>query len=119
MSECLKCGISTYSGMICMAPKCPSIDSTRVPIAHTEFSKEAQEESKTTSDGWSTDYYKIPEGAKELGDLIDHKDMNFNVGNIFKASYRLGEKEGTDAMYDLNKIIWFATREKQKLERSA
>lgn len=69
------------------------------------------------SNGWSTDYYKIPEGAQELQDLIEHKDMNFAVANIFKASYRLGDKLGTSAEYDLNKIIWFAQREIRRLQR--
>ena len=53
----------------------------------------------------------LPEGARELGDLIEHKNMNFNVGNIFKAAYRLGDKKGTTRIYDLEKIIWFAERE--------
>jgi hypothetical protein len=68
-------------------------------------------ESKIASDGGSTDYYKLPDGAKELLDLIEHKQMNFNVGNIFKAAYRLGEKAGNDLSYDLKKIIFFAERE--------
>lgn len=66
------------------------------------------------STGWSTSYYELPEDARELQDLIEHKGMNFAVGNMFKACYRLGDKEGTDANYDLNKIIWFATREKER-----
>ncbi len=64
------------------------------------------------SDGASTDYYKIPEGATDLLDLIDYKRMSFALGNIFKACYRLGEKDGTDTVYDLNKIIFFAKRMK-------
>ena len=56
-------------------------------------------------DGWSSDYYKIPPGAEELGDLIEHKNMNFNVGNIFKACYRLGSKPGVSDKYDLKKIL--------------
>jgi hypothetical protein len=73
---------------------------------------------KTKSTGWSTDYYELPEGAEELQDLIEHKDMNFSVGNIFKACYRLGEKEGTDAEYDLNKIVWYAQRELKRLRKN-
>jgi hypothetical protein len=72
--------------------------------------------SKVTSDGGSTDYYKLPDGAKELLDLIEHKQMNFNVGNIFKAAYRLGEKAGNDLSYDLKKIIFFAERELARTE---
>lgn len=61
--------------------------------------------------GWSSSYYELPKGAKELGDLIDYKEMNFNIGNIFKAAYRLGNKRGTSELYDLNKIKWFVERE--------
>jgi len=68
------------------------------------------------SNGWSTSYYEIPDFAKELQDLIEYKDMNFAVANIFKAAYRLGGKEGTDPAYDLRKIMWFAQRELDRLE---
>jgi hypothetical protein len=67
------------------------------------------------SNGWSTDYYQLPKDARELQDLIEYKNMNFSVGNIFKACYRLGDKEGTDALYDIRKIIWYATRELHRL----
>jgi hypothetical protein len=65
--------------------------------------------------GWSSKYYEIPEGATELQDLVEHKNMNFAVGNIFKAAYRLGDKPGTEELYDLDKIIWFAQREKSRI----
>jgi hypothetical protein len=76
------------------------------------------------SDGSSTDYYKIPEGATDLLDLIEYKGMDFGVGNIFKACYRLGEKEGIDQAYDLRKIVFFAQRkldllEKEKVDESS
>jgi hypothetical protein len=61
--------------------------------------------------GKSADYYKLPEGAKELQDLIEFKSMNFAVGNIFKACYRLGECEHSLKKRDLEKIIFFAERE--------
>ena len=61
--------------------------------------------------GYATDYYVLPKGAEELGDLIEYRNMNFNLGNIFKAAYRLGHKNGTTPEYDLNKIIYFAERE--------
>jgi hypothetical protein len=65
--------------------------------------------------GWSSSYYELPPDAKEVQDLIEHRNMNFAVGNIFKAAYRLGNKKGTDRAYDLRKIIWFAERELAKL----
>lgn len=67
--------------------------------------------------GWSSPYYEIPENVKEIQDLVEHREMNFAVGNIFKAAYRLGHKENTSAVYDLNKIIWFAKREKARILR--
>jgi len=69
----------------------------------------------TNTGGWSSAYYVLPPSAKELGDLINHRNMNFNMGNIFKACYRMGHKEGVSAEYDLDKIIWFAEQEKKRL----
>ena len=68
------------------------------------------------SDGWSTSYYELPRGASELQDLIEQRQMNFSVGNIFKAAYRLGRKDGATTLYDLNKIRWYAEREIARLE---
>ncbi len=72
---------------------------------------------KIVSDGGSTEYYKLPQGASELGDLIEYKNMNFNQGNIFKAAYRLGEKDGNTVEYDLRKIIFFAQRELNRVTK--
>lgn len=63
-----------------------------------------------TSDGGSTSYYELPANATELNDLIEHKNMSFALGNIFKACYRFGEKDAASRLYDLNKIIYFAER---------
>ena len=65
--------------------------------------------------GWSSSYYELPKGATELQDLIEYKNMNFAMANVFKAAYRLGDKPGTEELYDLDKIIWFAQREKARL----
>lgn len=69
------------------------------------------------SDGGSTEYYKIPANSVDLADLIEFKNMNYNVGNIFKACYRLGTKIGADDLYDIRKILFFAEREKARLEK--
>ena len=63
---------------------------------------------KFKSDGGSSAYYTLPEHASELRHLISYKGMSFARGNLFKACYRLGEKDGIDLEYDLNKIIFFA-----------
>ena len=69
------------------------------------------------SNGWSTGYYELPEDATELQDLIEYREMNFAMGNIFKACYRTGHKDTASKLYDINKIIWFANREKAILEK--
>ena len=66
-----------------------------------------QDRKKTSSDGGSTEYYKIPKHAEELRHLISHKAMSKSRGDIFKACYRLGEKDGVDVGYDLNKMKFF------------
>lgn len=66
------------------------------------------------SDGGSTSYYELPPGAKDLNDLIEYKSMSFGLGNIFKACYRWGEKDAASRLYDINKIIYFANRLKDR-----
>lgn len=71
------------------------------------------------NNGGSTDYYKLPAGATELQDLIEYKDMRFSVANIFKAAYRLGNCKHSDKERDLNKIIWFAKREIERMKKES
>ncbi len=72
---------------------------------------------KVSSDGSSSSYYFLPAGATELNDLIEFKEMSFARGNLFKALYRLGEKEGIDHTYDLNKCQLFLDRLKAMQEK--
>ncbi len=74
-------------------------------------------ELKEKSTGGNTGYYNIPSHAKVLGDLISFKNMSFDMGTVFKAAYRMGQKEGNDPRYELNKIIWHAKHELQELDR--
>lgn len=76
-----------------------------------------KQQDKITSDGKATSYYDFPKGAKTLNDIIEFKDMNFARGNIFKAVYRLGEKNGIDDEYDLNKIIYYAKRMLKRIKK--
>jgi hypothetical protein len=76
-----------------------------------------KETTKETSDGSSTNYYKFPEHATELRHVISHKNMSFSRGNLLKACYRLGEKEGTATLYDLNKMEFFLQDLREMFER--
>ena len=52
-----------------------------------------------------------------MQDLIEYKEMNFAIGNIFKACYRLGKQEHSKKERDLNKILYFANRELEKIKQ--
>lgn len=69
------------------------------------------------SDGGPSEYYDFPESCKTLNDLIEFKSMSFAQGNIFKAAYRMGHKEGITLEYDLNKIIYYANRMLDQLKK--
>ena len=70
------------------------------------------------NDGGSCpEQYGLPEGAQELQDLIEYRDMNFAIGNIFKACYRIGHCGHSDALRDAKKILWFAEREVRRMKK--
>lgn len=63
--------------------------------------------------------YGLPDASTELQDLIEYRNMNFAVGNIFKACYRLGHCDHSDNVRDLRKIKWFVERELARAEAKA
>lgn len=71
---------------------------------------------KTKSDGSTADYYKLPEGATELQDLISHRDLNAQIGEIFRACYRYGIASHSDKLRDAKKILFYAQSEVKRLE---
>lgn len=73
---------------------------------------------KIASDGGSTGYYAVLDTDKDCQDIIERKDMNWNRANVFKAAFRMGEKDGPDELYDWRKIKWFAEREIARLEKT-
>ena len=95
-----------------LTPVWPDPINLNTPLIRIPLNTQA----KFKSDGASTDYYKFPPGFTDIIDLIEYKNMNFAIGNIFKACYRLGQKEGNDDAYDLRKIIFFAERELKRIE---
>lgn len=68
------------------------------------------------SDGSTADYYKLPDGATELQDLISHRDMNAQVGEIFRACYRYGLASHSDKLRDAKKVLFYAQAEIKRLE---
>ena len=72
---------------------------------------------KVISDGSTAMYYVLPKSANELQDLISHKNMNAQIGEIFRACYRYGEVSHSDMLRDAKKIKFYAEAEIKRLER--
>lgn len=85
--------------------------------------------------GGSVDYYKVSinnptsPGVKpyiaECNDIIEALGMNYAEGNVFKALWRscaertLGKKkQGNDAVYDAEKMIFFSQRVHEQRKNS-
>ena len=67
------------------------------------------------SDGSTASYYELPDGAAELQDLISHKDMNAQIGEIFRAAYRYGESSHSNELRDARKIMFYIEAEIKRL----
>ena len=74
---------------------------------------------KSLNNGGSTDYYKFKENWKECQDIIENREMNFSQGNIFKSAFcfNIGRHSATDYTRELNKIIYFANRELERVKK--
>ena len=71
---------------------------------------------KEVSDGSTAGYYELPEGASEIQHLISHKNMNAQIGEIFRACYRYGEVAHSKRLRDAKKIKFYAEAEIKRLE---
>ena len=70
----------------------------------------------SVSDGRTASYYELPAGATELQDLISHKNMNSQIGEIFRAAYRYGASSHSDELRDAKKIKFYIDAEIKRLE---
>ena len=70
----------------------------------------------SVSDGSTASYYELPEGAKELQALISYKDMNAQMGEIFRGTYRYGQASHSDRLRDAKKIKFYIDAEIKRLE---
>ena len=81
------------------------------------FALKVNELTKTVSDGSTAAYYELPEGANELQDLISHRDMNAQIGEVFRSCYRYGMASHSDKLRDAKKIKFYIDAEIKRLER--
>jgi len=70
----------------------------------------------SVSDGSTASYYELPAGAKELQDLISYKNMNAQIGEIFRATFRYGQSSHSDELRDAKKIKFYIDAEIKRLE---
>lgn len=67
------------------------------------------------SDGSTASYYELPKDSTELQHLISHRDMNAQIGEIFRACYRYGMASHSDKLRDAKKIMFYAQAEIDRL----
>ena len=75
------------------------------------------EPSPHTSDGSTAEYYILPEGAAELQDLISHRNMNAQDGEIFRTLYQKGLCSHSDELREAKKVAFYAEAEVKRLEK--
>ena len=68
------------------------------------------------SDGSTARYYELPDGATELQHLISYKNMNAQVGEIFRSCYRYGEAGHSEQLRDAKKMKFYAEAEIERLQ---
>ena len=70
---------------------------------------------KVRSDGSTASYYELPNNASELQDLISAKNMNAQIGEIFRECYRYGQASHCDEIRGIKKILFYANAELKRL----
>lgn len=87
----------------------PATLEAKPPLVHKT------QQSVGTSDGSTASYYELPDGAAELQDLISYKNMNAQIGEVFRACYRMGEASHSDELRDARKIKFYIDAEIKRL----
>ena len=78
-----------------------------------------EQNAKIKSDGSTASYYELPEGATQLQDLISHRNMNAQLGEIFRECYRYGQASHCDELRGAKKIKFYIDAEITRLEKLA
>jgi hypothetical protein len=63
--------------------------------------------------------YGLPPGATQLQDLISYKNMNAQMGEIFRSAYRFGQASHSDSVRDLKKILFYVKAERERATKYA
>ena len=68
-------------------------------------------------DGSIGSHYKLPDGSTELQHLISHRNMNSQIGEVFRACYRYSQVSNQDMLKEAKKIKFYAQAEIERLEK--
>jgi len=71
---------------------------------------------RAVSDGSTASYYELPKNSTELQDLISAKNMNAQIGEIFRECYRYGQASHSDELRGIKKILFYANAELKRLQ---
>lgn len=108
-------GLSALSSKL--IEKLGADDDRPPPHGISTFAEYVKQKAKQVSDGSTASYYQLPAGATELQQLISHRDMNAQIGEIFRACYRYGIASHSDKLRDAKKIKFYAEAEIARLEK--
>jgi hypothetical protein len=91
----------------------------RVPEARriTDGNSNTKTVLSSISDGSSADYYKVPTGTTEAQDVISDRNMNAQIGEIFRTCVRYGYASHSDQLRDAKKILFYAQAEVDRLTK--
>ena len=85
------------------------------PLDLTEINNTKNTKNTNEDRGDNVGYYRLPPGPTSLQHLISYKNMNSQMGEMFRSIYRYGECPHSDRFRELNKIIYYANAELERL----
>jgi len=72
---------------------------------------------KEKSDGSTANYYQLPSDATQLQYLISYRNLNAQVGEIFRECYRYGQASHSNELRGIKKILFYANAELARIEK--
>ncbi|WP_019556255.1 hypothetical protein [Thiomicrorhabdus arctica] len=72
---------------------------------------------KVPLDSCTANHYKLPNGSTELQHLISHRNMNSQIGEVFRACYRYSMLSNRDMLKEAKKIKFYVQAEIERLEK--
>jgi hypothetical protein len=104
-----------YKGQVCQ--DCVQKNADNVRELENAVLESVFELDSSRSDGSTASYYDLPPGATTLNDLIQYRNMNHAIGELFCAAFRYGQASHSDRLRDAKKIKFYIEAEIKRLEK--